>query len=301
MNLNKIDTLVLSGGSILGISYLGLFQKLLEFNPKFLFNISTFYGTSVGAVACVFLAFGWDPTFLFNELNEISIKPKLEILHFLETFGLDSGENAINFLSDQLQKKCSENIKELTLLKFFEITNKTVYLTTCCVETGEILFLSHLNFPNLKLIHALRMTISIPFYFTPVIWKKKHYIDAGIVLNFPFKKEFFSKENVLGVNIQKSLNLEDDDLNIFSYISNVVSIIIGKQPLQSDNIITIKIPNDIKNKDLYNFNITNEFKLKLYNIGYNCITEKEQENLFHIAESDMNQTLIRHESDMNQT
>lgn len=268
--LSKIDTLVLSGGSILGLTYLGLFQKISESFPNFLNGINEFYGTSIGAVVSVFFAMGFQPQELFDSLGDISIEPNIDILHFTSTFGLDSGDSAIDFLVKILQSKCSENIRELTLDKFFQLTNKTVNITTCCAETGEVLILSHKTFPNLKLVHALRMTISIPIYFTPVIWKGKHYIDAGVTLNFPFKPEFYSKENVLGVNLQRKFS-SDDTLNVFSYISNVISLVVAQKPEKSDNIITLVIPPSIKNKEIYNFNVSPELKKKLFNIGYSYI------------------------------
>lgn len=273
MKLEETKLLVLSGGSILGLCYLGLFSKILEKYPDFLKNINEFHGTSIGAVVSVFLSLGCHPRDLFNDLKDIHIEPNLDILSFTSSLGLDSGESLVDFFANALDRTLPNTYKarEITLKQLFDITGKTVILTTCCVETGKVIRLSHLNFPTLKLIHALRMTTSIPFYFTPVIWKSQHFIDAGVIENFPFKPQFINDHSVLGVNLKRNFSTPGNDIDLYTYVSSVINLISTRNHHPADNVIQIEIPSSITNKEIYNFDVSPKLKNTLFDIGYTCI------------------------------
>lgn len=57
--MNDFDTLVISGGSVNGISALGALQYLRD--NEYLNNIKTYIGTSSGAFICYLLAIGYTP------------------------------------------------------------------------------------------------------------------------------------------------------------------------------------------------------------------------------------------------
>jgi predicted acylesterase/phospholipase RssA len=49
----------------------------------------------------------------------------------------------------------------------------------------DLCYLSHENYPELELWMAIRMSSSFPFYFCPILYKNKYYIDGGAWDNYP--------------------------------------------------------------------------------------------------------------------
>ena len=125
------------------------------------------------------------------------------------------------------------------------------------------------------------MSISIPFYFNPVILKYNNsssfIVDGGLLSNFPvwlfdvkdnprwptFGLKLISNDDLITVTPNKS--------NLITYSSDLVNTIMSKDDEaflnNKDSIRTIKIKTyDIKTVD---FSISKDEYLKLFNSGYN--------------------------------
>ena len=64
--------------------------------------------------------------------------------------------------------------KNITLLEFYKYNNIDIHLYTTCIKKGGFkkIDLSYKTHPNLLLIKALNMSLSIPILFEPVMYKK---------------------------------------------------------------------------------------------------------------------------------
>ena len=115
------DTLVLSGGSIQGISLLGALQYFKDQN--ILNNdIKNFIGTSVGSVLCYLLIIGYTPVEII-----VYLCINFQLFEKLKCFDLinaSRGEGATTFLhiSEQLEKMTIEKTGRLFTLKDLENT-----------------------------------------------------------------------------------------------------------------------------------------------------------------------------------
>jgi len=74
---HNVDNLVLQGGGIKGISYLGTLQQLLEENPSFLNNLKRVAGNSAGSIAAMYIALNLDP---YTDMNELMSRNYLDLL-----------------------------------------------------------------------------------------------------------------------------------------------------------------------------------------------------------------------------
>lgn len=181
----EINTLVLSGGALKGFAFLGVLKALSE--RKLLQDINTYIGCSIGALLATLLTAGWTYEELiefvletdFSELQEPEL-PKL-LIHY----GLDSGLKITALLGKMLKEKLDAPICQLTLKKLHELTNKNLKIVTTCLEDQSTVCLDHTTFPNLNIIHAVRMSMSIPLFFTAVKWNNKTYVDGGLLNHFP--------------------------------------------------------------------------------------------------------------------
>ena len=139
----------------------------------------------------------------------------------------------------------------------------------------------NINPLDFSIAKAVIMSISIPFYFNPVILKYNNsssfIVDGGLLSNFPvwlfdvkdnprwptFGLKLISNDDLITVTPNKS--------NLITYSSDLINTIMSKDDEaflnNKDSIRTIKIKTyDIKTVD---FSISKDEYLKLFNSGYN--------------------------------
>ena len=263
--------LVLSGGGTKGLIYIGVFKALEEL--KILENIHTFSTSSVGALMCSLFLIGYtvkemeDFIYLFDlkkltcieSLNDIS--PNNLFLNM----GLDDGENIHKIFNKLLKAKgLKENI---TLLELYQINKKKFITTSVCLNTRSIEYISHETYPNLRVSDAIRMTSSVPLYYTPVIYNDKYYVDGGCIDNYPICEFKENIEEVIGIY----LNSDFEFCNIKNFKEYFMCVL---QTL-SDGYVY----NSIRGFDKYTiiiktkinflqFELSKEEKNELINLGY---------------------------------
>ena len=90
-----VKNLVLSGGSMKGLAYIGMIKCIEEYD--IVKKIDNFIGTSIGACVCFCLMIG----FTYEELYDVFINLDINkarninvdnILNFGTTYGVDNGE-----------------------------------------------------------------------------------------------------------------------------------------------------------------------------------------------------------------
>ena len=268
----RIKILVLSGGGIKGISHIGAIKCLEKLN--ILKDIDTFIGTSIGSFISGMLCMGYTPkeikTFVFK-LNYELIKDT-DFNLFIESYGLDDGTKIEHIIKTLIKQKF-ENVN-ITLNELFKITNKTFISVTTCVNTGNTHYLDHINSPNIPLYIAIKMSLSIPFLFCPVVYNGVLYADGGLTCNYPI--DIFSDRinEVFGVylyNISKKNTIESlQDYIIkliFSATDNVTCELLKKY-IKNTTIIKLE------NMEITNFDVTLKQKKELYLKGLNTCLDK---------------------------
>lgn len=258
--------LVLSGGGMKGIVYIGMLRAFEKAN--IINNFDTFCGSSIGALFCALILLGYDS----KELEDFSLNfefDKIRKLHldtFFITYGADSGENLNIVLKTLIRQKIG--YEYVTLSDLYRRTKKKLIITTTCVEDEKTYYLSHESDPDIPLYLALRMSMCIPFFYIPIIYYNKHYIDGGCSCNYPIELFKDRLDEVIGVYIltvhhnKKIENFED-------YLYRVTLLMISNDSTKLCNSYeknTIIIPvNDVGVIDL---KLTKKKKKHLCHIGY---------------------------------
>jgi len=266
--MDKKRILVLSGGSVRGISHIGVLKALEDKN--ILKNIKIFAGSSVGAIICALYVIGYTP----DELNEFVNLINLNLLHDSEIkfdnifgkYGLNEGENFCTIIHQMFENKSID--PNITFSKLFAITNKELTFTTVCINEKKIYYLNHETYPDMSVLLGLRMTTALPILFTPVCYDNKMFIDGGFMNNYPINLYIKKMSKVIGVylNVEREItqinNFEDYILStmdcIFEGYSNSL---IGKY---ENCTIHLKLPNI----GITDMNLCSDIKKKLFNIGY---------------------------------
>lgn len=274
--------LVLSGGGIKGISFIGALHALYELN--ILQNMHTFAGTSVGSLILFLYIIGYKPNELFEFIKAFDINKlkSISVSLFLESYGLDSGDKIVKTLVKFMD---TQNIKhDISFIELFNKTNKTFIVTSVNVSEQKVEYFSHLTQPTMSVVQAVRMSISIPFVFTPIQFNSCLYVDGGCIDNFPLK-QFSGKENeLIGIYI---VNNNEDKKNIKSfdeYIMNVInSMINGITKSSIENYEKYVVGIDIRNISSINFDITCEKKTYMYDAGYKAIHQYMNKKIIEVT------------------
>jgi NTE family protein len=215
--------ILLSGGGIRAVSHLGALQHLET--KGLLKAVKEYVGVSAGAFIGFCLAIGYTISelrilcILFDFSLVRNLDPEAALL-FPTTFGLDDGQNLSKLLVTLLKAK---NLSPSLTFKDLTIFELRCYATD--LHTTQMREFSVSKTPNVKLVDALRASMSLPAYFTPVCDPEtgNTLIDGGILHNFPmdFLTESEIKET-LGISFlystRSKINTIEDLPTFFSQI-----------------------------------------------------------------------------------
>ena len=264
---DDITCLCLSGGGIKGLGFIGVLEKLIEHKKIELNKIDMYVGTSIGSIISFFLILGFTIeeikefiiTFNFSKLNE-----EIDCIILIEKFGINNGEKAKLLFSKFLELKL--NVKDITFKELFnKIQKKILIIGTNLTKCQEELF-SVDTTPDMSVITAIRISMSIPIIFTPVIYNNSVYVDGALVNNFPIN--YCPKDKTFGIYANNSNSFEINSIqSIITACINVVSNTISQKNLNSKYKNIIKIVYSEQSFSL--LDLTSEDKKNMIEIGYN--------------------------------
>ena len=176
-----MESLVLSSGGNRGIMYGGV-VRFLERNGT-LQKIHTFVGSSIGALFATLLAIGYtsaeiDNVIMTNNLKDMLPTDEFEITNMLYKFALYSHNNMEKLVRKLVSDKLElPNITFAQLYKFFKVT---LVVTACCLNTSQTEYFSRQTAPDMSVVTAVCMSMTIPFLFEPYLMDGFHYVDGSV-------------------------------------------------------------------------------------------------------------------------
>lgn len=261
--------LVFSGGGIKGIAFIGALKVLNQYN--ILTHIDTYLGCSAGAIIALLVSLGYkhqELYRLFTKLNFANYQD-LKMEQFLEKKGMDTGNKIIRLFSLIAGRKGMSS--EATFEEHFKLTNKKLIMVGSNITRNRIKYFSVDETPHAKVMDALRITISYPYIFQPVIWENELYVDGGLLNHFPIKYFGEDCQDVLGIMLHDRILIEDrQNINesLEDYTLSILSAV-------ADNLVELVtqgmegkyIQIDIKNLHSMNFQKAESEKLNIYQAG----------------------------------
>lgn len=259
----NIKNIVFEGAGIRGIAFCGAIQALE--NKGMLPGIEKVGGTSAGAITALCVSLGYSAAEItdllystkFSKFNDGRFFFIGGINRVNKYFGWYRGERFVRWLEKIIAKKASN--ADITLDELYNRGFKDLYITATILNAQKLVILSRKTYPKMKVKDAIRISISIPFYFEAVFIDKegnkiRHpknkqgldvMVDGGFTGNFPIK-------------------IFDSVVNI----NSITSVIVNKETLgfRVDN--EKQIENDKQHKDLADMPVTNlkEYGRAFYNI-----------------------------------
>jgi NTE family protein len=269
----KKTILVLSGGGIKGIAHIGALRAIEELGHSK--NITTFAGSSVGAIIASLALIGYtsDEMYNFILLFDIGRIKSIDLKNLLTNYGLDNGIRVEIMLAKLFDAKGFS--KDCTFSELYNKTKKTLIVTASCINDKKVYNFSHIETPDVPVLIAVRMSMSIPLYFVPVIYKGKMYVDGGCMDNFPIRLFDNKLDEVIGIYLSELRDIVNDISNVEEFFSSTLQCMfegVKCNALKGYEKYTIKI--DLDKISIIDFQINNEIKKSLFDTGYRVVIDK---------------------------
>lgn len=259
-----IETLLFSGGGVKFLSYFGALKALKESNT---FNLKQVGGVSSGSMFGLALVLGIDMEELEKNVIDIDFSKCLKFkTRFLNYLGIDDGNEIMYIMKQTFSKYCEFFNQDTTFKELYEITKIQYDVYATNLNKSEMVKFNYINTPNLRVVHAIRMSISIPFIFTIKKYNGDVYVDGALSCNFPAKEYFVDgvlPETFFGMMICKKEKINTTSLK--GYITAIFYNMIKVE--KYDRVLYIQ---GIEEHSL-NFNISKKHKQNLIKHGYNCM------------------------------
>jgi NTE family protein len=191
----KFKNIVFEGGGVKGVAYGGALLRLEEIVT--LSEIERVAGTSAGAITACLLAVGYDANSIskiiastdFSKFEDDTFLFIRDIYRLIKHYGWNRGDTFEKWLGDLIEQKTGN--RDLTFQKLHEkvINNepgyKELYVVATNVTKQRAESISFETYPELTLVKAVRMSMSIPVFFTSVKYEENMFVDGGLTANFP--------------------------------------------------------------------------------------------------------------------
>ena len=161
------------------------------------------------------------PDRLEDKLDEqlaagLAAQPRLRhILSFIDLGGWYSADSFVAWLQTRLDSGTDNGTlrqySKLTLAQFYDVTHVDLSVVASDITTAEMLVLNHRTAPDLPLVWAVRMSMSVPLLWQLVVWQAEwgkyrdsemaghEIVDGGLISNFPIELYLSGDETVTGV------------------------------------------------------------------------------------------------------
>ena len=268
-----MKNLIISAGGVNIFFLIGSLKYLNENN--LLNNIKCFYGVSSGAILCTMLALDYT----IDEIKEFFINFDLlkfigeyDITNLINNYGFSLGKSRDIIAQSIIIYKLGEENKDYTFKQLYDDKKKELNVFSTCVEDKTLWRFSHNSNENVPIWKATASSCNIPFIFTPININNNTFIDGAIINSYPINYINDNEINdTIGLFINNDIiNIDylNDIPNLKYYLETLFLYIISKNYYFNKNTIKICVPKKYKNYT-YKFDISNEDKNILIDIGYN--------------------------------
>lgn len=198
--MSQFRNLVFEGGGVKGIAYVGAMQVLAQ--EKILSDIVRVGGTSAGAINAVLFACKYSNAeqkkiladMDFNKFMDDSFGVARDIDRLVTEFGWHKGEYFRNWIFDLIANKLGTGN---ATFRDFEVQGKPalfLYGTNLSTGFGEVFSVEHT--PTMRVVDAVRISMSIPLFFSAIRQARGDvYVDGGLLNNYPIR--LFDREKYL--------------------------------------------------------------------------------------------------------
>jgi NTE family protein len=228
--MSQFRNLVFEGGGVKGIAYAGALKVLQE--KEILKDITRVAGTSAGAIISTLVALGGDVDRItdiasntpYNEFMDSSHLLIPELYRTYKKYGWFRGESFTKWIREKIGEVCGN--PDITFGELAEkagtkspggLKFRKLYMIASDVSLQTPLLCSHNTKPKLPIWKAVRMSMSIPFFFASVklrIGKNEDVIvDGGVTWNYPI--DLFDRDSYLDSAMRSRVKFSPDRKKLY--------------------------------------------------------------------------------------
>ncbi|XP_078571605.1 uncharacterized protein LOC144859186 [Branchiostoma floridae x Branchiostoma japonicum] len=194
------ENLVIEGGGARGVAYVGAL-RVLE-SAGILQNIKRVAGVSAGAITATFVALGLSCADVAQQaevdMGKILIsggylQTLIKPLNLYRRYGWETGDGFLAFFGGILEKCTRKDGKpgnpDVTFKQLYNMSGIELCIVVTNLDQMTEEYCHVKTTPNLPIRKAVRMSMSIPGLFEPVLTDyhgdKEFYVDGGVICNYP--------------------------------------------------------------------------------------------------------------------
>ena len=225
--------LVLEGGGIRGIAYVGALEELTQ--RHMIDQVENVAGTSVGAVAGCLYAMGYTPAQMKEIMEDLRIQT-FNDGHWIFFGGFARTKNRFGwYRGDAIEHWVGKKIAARTGSEHTSFAQlheraqrdhsfKDLYITATNLSQQKVTVFNWKNYPDMEIRTAVRASMSVPLYFSAVFLDNKGhkvskkdknmthdiYVDGGILANYPITvfDSLYDKRQTLGLKLERPEQME---------------------------------------------------------------------------------------------
>jgi len=245
---------------VIGPGAMGFYAMLgyLKKNEYKLRNVKEISGASAGAILALFLALGKSTDEILDIALNLNFSDyiKLNLKSFINSYGFVDIEPIREKFIDICE--CNPTFSDLDM---------KIYISAFCVNTSKTIYFSKDTHPEMKVIDAVCMSMAVPFIFSAITYDDMLYVDGGTKEILPTSPFLDKKPNkVLGIRLKMDTDYVKEIKSPRQFAEAMISSTLNSRSMDYTEKNTI-VDIDIGDIDIFNFNMTNDEKLKLYMIG----------------------------------
>jgi predicted acylesterase/phospholipase RssA len=248
---------------VLGPASMGIYSligTLKALEPK-LVDVKEVSGSSAGSILALLLALGMSVDEILDVALNLNVPEfvKLRIGSFFNKFGfVDLGP-----IREKLVEVCGCD-------PTFEELDMKIYISAFCLNTSSTEYFSRDTHPKMKVIDAVCMSMAIPLIFACGKYDGKTYIDGGTQEQYPMIPFLDKKPHeVTCVKLKMDRVYQEQINNPRQYVEALIRSSLTNRVEYSEYTKIIEI--NVGDTNIFDFSMSYEDKLRLYNIGYSTI------------------------------
>ena len=244
------------------MGYFGFLGYLKSIENK-LNDVEEISGASAGSILGLFLATGRT----VDEIVEFSFN--LDIPDFVK-INLGCFFNQFGFVDiDPIRSKLIEFCKGNPTFKELK---KKFYVSAFCLNTSKTEYFSVDTHPDMYVIDAVCMSMSIPFIFSASTYNGHTYVDGGMIEQLPYVP-FLQKKpcHVHAVLLRQEGRFQENVDTQMGFLQSIIMGSLNNREDYGDKIKRVYI--DVEHDtNVFDFEMSHEDKLKLYFEGLNNLS-----------------------------
>ena len=242
---------------------MGIFALIggLKARESELVDVQEISGSSAGSILALFLAVGMSVDEILNTAVSINISNffKIKLGSFFTKFGFVD----INPIRKKLVDICGSD-------PTFSDIDMKIYISAFCLNSSETVYFSKDTHPDMKVIDAVCMSMAVPFIFSCGTYMDKTYVDGGMKEEYPLTPFLNKKPHEVTCLKIRTNQIYQEDINTPKhFVETLVRSALANRERYNTPIEELEI--NIGDTDIFDFNMSYEEKIKLFNIGFTFI------------------------------